>query len=171
MLRQHPIWIFLAAVLLTVGTSAMSHAAQRPPNFVFILIDDMGWKDIGCDGSHFYETPNIDSLAKRGMRFTQAYASCPVCSPTRASLLTGKYPARLHLTDWREPGLGCQARSGTTTPPRRNSSHLSAHQDIIRTRSSQKSARGIGAANTVVVDMGQLPFNRVRIPKAAFVEN
>ena len=69
-------------------------------NFVFVLMDDMGWKDLGCCGSTFYETPNIDRLAAQGMRFTSAYAACPVCSPTRASILTGKYPARLHLTDW-----------------------------------------------------------------------
>jgi len=70
------------------------------PNFVFILIDDMGFKDIGCNGSSFYETPNIDKLAADGMRFTDAYAACPVCSPTRASIMTGKYPARLNLTDY-----------------------------------------------------------------------
>ena len=65
----------------------------------------MGWKDLGCYGSNFYETPHIDRLAAQGMRFTNAYAACPVCSPTRASILTGKYPARLHLTDWL-PGPG-----------------------------------------------------------------
>ena len=69
-------------------------------NFVFILIDDMGWTDTGCYGTTFYQTPNIDRLAAQGMRFTNAYAACPVCSPTRASILTGKYPARLNLTDW-----------------------------------------------------------------------
>jgi arylsulfatase A-like enzyme len=69
-------------------------------NFVFILIDDMGWKDLGCYGSTGHRTPHIDRLAASGMRFTNAYAACPVCSPTRASILTGKYPARLHLTDW-----------------------------------------------------------------------
>jgi arylsulfatase A-like enzyme len=69
-------------------------------NFVFILIDDMGWTDAECYGSTFYETPNIDKLASQGMRFTNAYAACPVCSPTRASILAGKYPARMNLTDW-----------------------------------------------------------------------
>ncbi len=63
-------------------------------------MDDLGWADPVCYGSRFYRTPNIDRLATEGMRFTQAYASCPVCSPTRAALLTGKYPARLHLTDF-----------------------------------------------------------------------
>jgi arylsulfatase A-like enzyme len=75
-------------------------AAQKKLNFVFFLIDDMGWMDLACQGSKFYETPNIDRLASQGMRFTNAYAACPVCSPTRASVMTGRYPARLHLTDW-----------------------------------------------------------------------
>ena len=70
------------------------------PNIVFFLADDLGWRDIGCYGSPFYETPNIDRLARSGMRFTDAYASCPVCSPTRASILTGKYPATVGVTDW-----------------------------------------------------------------------
>jgi arylsulfatase A-like enzyme len=80
--------------------AAPAGAGEERPNFVFILIDDMGWRDVGCNGSTFYETPNIDRLAAAGMRFTDGYAACPVCSPTRASILTGKYPARLHLTDW-----------------------------------------------------------------------
>ena len=70
------------------------------PNFVFILIDDMGWKDLGCCGSPFYQTPNIDRLSEEGVRFTNAYASCPVCSPTRASILTGRYPARVGVTNF-----------------------------------------------------------------------
>jgi arylsulfatase A-like enzyme len=76
---------------------------KKKLNFVFILIDDMGWTDVGCYGSTFYETPNIDKLAAEGMRFTNAYAACPVCSPTRASILTGRYPARINLTDWIGP--------------------------------------------------------------------
>jgi len=70
------------------------------PNIVFFLVDDMGWRDLACQGSDFYETPHIDRLAAEGMTFTDAYASCPVCSPTRASLLTGKYPANVGVTDW-----------------------------------------------------------------------
>lgn len=70
------------------------------PNFLFILIDDLGWKDLGCYGSSFYETPHLDRLAAGGLRFTDAYASCPVCSPTRASVLSGKYPARVGVTQW-----------------------------------------------------------------------
>ncbi len=71
---------------------------------VLIVIDDLGWADLGCYGSRFYRTPNLDRLAAQGMRFTHAYAACPVCSPTRAALMTGRYPARLHITDW-IPGL------------------------------------------------------------------
>ena len=70
------------------------------PNFLFILIDDMGWRDISCYGSVYYETPVIDRLANEGIRFTNAYATCPVCSPTRASILTGKYPATVGVTNW-----------------------------------------------------------------------
>jgi len=79
---------------------ALAGAGKRRLNVVFILIDDMGWTDAGCYGSTFYETPHIDRLAAEGMRFTDAYAACPVCSPTRASIMAGKYPARLNLTNW-----------------------------------------------------------------------
>lgn len=75
-------------------------AAPERPNVVFFLVDDLGWRDLGCFGSTFYETPNADRLAREGMRFTNAYAACPVCSPTRASIMTGKFPARLATTDW-----------------------------------------------------------------------
>jgi arylsulfatase A len=91
-------------VLLLLGSFLFSihHCclAASSPNIVFILADDLGWADLGCYGSKFHQTPNIDKLAAQGMRFTDAYAAAPICSPTRASILTGKYPARLHLTDW-----------------------------------------------------------------------
>ncbi|MGJ3241490.1 MAG: sulfatase [Opitutales bacterium] len=70
------------------------------PNILMILMDDLGWKDLGCYGSTFYETPRLDGLAREGLRFTDAYASCPVCSPTRASILTGRYPARVGVTQF-----------------------------------------------------------------------
>lgn len=70
------------------------------PNVIVILADDLGWADLNCYGSTFHRTPSLDLLAQSGAKFTQGYASCPVCSPTRAALLTGKWPARLHLTDW-----------------------------------------------------------------------
>jgi len=89
----------LARLGLIVAFATGAAAAPRP-NFVFILIDDMGWADVGCYGSKYYETPNIDRFASQAMRFTDGYAACAVCSPTRASIMTGKYPARLHITDW-----------------------------------------------------------------------
>lgn len=88
----------------------------RPkPNIVVMLIDDYGWRDSSCYGSSYYETPNLDALAREGVRFTNAYAACPVCSPTRASILTGKYPARLHLTDW-IPGRKQWPTAASLTP-------------------------------------------------------
>jgi arylsulfatase A len=77
-----------------------SKATGNKPNFVLILVDDLGWMDTGCYGSRFYETPNIDRLAAEGMKFTDGYAACAVCSPTRAAVMTGRYPARLGVTDW-----------------------------------------------------------------------
>ncbi len=92
----------LAFLLLLIAgrlcESGRAYGAQTPPNFVLILIDDLGWRDLGCYGSSFYETPQIDRLAEQGMRFTAAYAAAPVCSPTRASLMTGKSTARLGFT-------------------------------------------------------------------------
>ncbi|MFW5802765.1 MAG: sulfatase [Verrucomicrobiota bacterium] len=85
---------------------------MQQPNIIFFLVDDMGWKDLTCTGSEFYETPNIDRLAAEGMRFTNAYASCPVCSPTRASILTGKYPATVGVTDWIDWGGALHPCSG-----------------------------------------------------------
>jgi arylsulfatase A len=91
--------------LSALAAAPLLRAQKQPPlNFVFILIDDMGWRDVGYNGSESFETPHIDKLASQGMRFNAAYAACPVCSPTRASIMTGKYPARLGLTNFL-PGL------------------------------------------------------------------
>ena len=89
----------LWVLLFGCGCSSID-APARPPNVILILVDDLGWTDLGFMGSDFYETPNIDRLANSGVRFMNAYAATTVCSPTRASVLTGKYPARLHVTDW-----------------------------------------------------------------------
>ncbi len=92
---------FLLFCLLFAGlVSAAPVCAAAPPNIILILADDLGATDLGCCGSKYYRTPNLDRLASQGMRFTQAYAACPVCSPTRAALLTGKNPTRIGLTDW-----------------------------------------------------------------------
>lgn len=89
-----------AALPLTTSQGASQARAASRPNIVFFLVDDLGYGDLGCYGNTFHETPNIDRLAREGMQFTNAYASAPVCSPSRASILTGQSPARLHLTQW-----------------------------------------------------------------------
>ena len=88
-----------ALIALLLATLAPFSSA-KPKHFVFFLADDLGWTDLGCFGSNFYETPNLDRLAATGMKFTNAYAACPVCSPTRASILTGLYPQRVGVTDF-----------------------------------------------------------------------
>jgi arylsulfatase A-like enzyme len=92
---------FGAIALTPLTTVNNSEKSNNPkPNVIFILLDDFGYTDLGCYGSKFYETPNIDRLAREGVRFTNAYAACPVSSPTRASILTGKYPVNTGITDW-----------------------------------------------------------------------
>jgi len=90
----------LMTIAALVMASVTAHAADRSPNIVILLADDLGWTGVGCFGSDLHETPNIDRLAAEGMTFSDAYSACTVCSPTRASIMTGKYPARLHLTDF-----------------------------------------------------------------------
>jgi len=91
-------WLWVCVVF---GAAVLPAFAERP-NIVFILVDDLGATDVGFMGSKFYQTPHIDKLAQRGMVFTQAYAACTVCSPTRTAFLTGQAPARTHVTDWIE---------------------------------------------------------------------
>lgn len=90
---------FLAITPLTL-VLASSCRQDKKPNIIFILADDLGYSDLGCYGSTFYETPNLDRLAIQGVTFSDAYASCPVSSPTRASIMTGKYPVKTGITDW-----------------------------------------------------------------------
>lgn len=95
-------YVLLFALVMLAHTSSLSAADAVPqrPNFVVILVDDLGWRDLGCYGSTFYETPHLDAFAKTGMRFTDAYSACPVCSPSRAAIMTGKHPVRVNITDW-----------------------------------------------------------------------
>jgi len=102
-------------------TATPALIAIKQTNFIFFLVDDMGWADIGANGSTFHETPNIDRLAKSGMRFTQGYAAGSVCSPTRASIMTGKHPVRVDITDW-IPGQPNRATNPLLHPEDR--SHL-----------------------------------------------
>jgi arylsulfatase A-like enzyme len=104
-------WVFTRFVFVAGGALGLIEAScaraadgtpPKRPNIVFVLADDLGWADLACYGSTVHETPNLDRFAQHCVRFTDAYAAAPVCSPTRASLMTGKSPARLHMTIWRE---------------------------------------------------------------------
>lgn len=103
-LIKTPLFIVLLSLSLISCKTKESEQAKKEeeikPNVVFLLVDDMGWKDLACYGSTFYETPNIDRLASMGVRFTNAYTPNPVSSPTRAAIMTGKYPSRVGITDW-----------------------------------------------------------------------
>jgi len=85
------------------------------PNFLFILVDDLGYNDLSCMGSQFYETPNVDKIASQGVIFTDGYAACAVCSPSRASLLTGKYTTQHGITDW----IGAKTGTNWRKEPKR----------------------------------------------------
>ena len=124
----------LAFLLLGLPAAARQESAAAPWNVVLILADDLGWRDLGCTGSTFYETPAIDRLASQGMKFTRAYSACNVCSPTRASIMTGKYPARLHTTNF----FGGNRRGSLLPPVYRQSLPL---EDTTLAEAFQKAGR------------------------------
>lgn len=115
----------------------------RRPNVVLIVADDLGWANLGSYGSTFHRTPNLDRLAARGVRFTNAYASSPVCSPSRASILTGKHPARLRLTDWL-PGRGDHPQQRLARPAIRQQLPLSEVTIAERLRAAGYATANIG---------------------------
>jgi arylsulfatase A-like enzyme len=103
--RQYPGWpvtvpLERPAPAEKPAAAVGASTAPAQPNVIVVLVDDMGWRDLSCQGSPYFETPHIDRLAASGMRFTHGYSACTVCSPTRAAMLMGQYPARLHITDW-----------------------------------------------------------------------
>jgi arylsulfatase A-like enzyme len=98
--RKLDVVVSLFSLILVGSATYGAEELEERPNVVFLLADDLGWTGLQCFGSDFYETPNLDRFAQTGMKFTNAYSACTVCSPTRASILTGMYPARLHLTDF-----------------------------------------------------------------------
>ncbi|MEK6233287.1 MAG: sulfatase-like hydrolase/transferase, partial [Planctomycetales bacterium] len=108
-------------------TSSETKAAEKL-NFVLVLVDDLGWMDLSCQGSKVYETPNIDRLAKEGMRFTDAYAACAVCSPTRAAVMTGRYPARTGVTDWIRARF---QRGGLGTPDKNPTKYVGGNRKLL----------------------------------------
>lgn len=122
----------LRRTFLAAFGGGLLQAAQPPrPNIVFILADDLGARDLGCYGNPNIATPNLDRLAREGALFTNAYAACPVCSPTRASILTGRYPARTGVTDW-IPGRAPHERGPIVTP--RTATELSLEEQTIAER-------------------------------------
>ncbi len=114
---MHRSSIALVFLLLVSASAHASSPIDDAPNVVFILADDLGWRDLSNEGSTFYESPNIDRIANGGMKFTRGYATCQVCSPSRASIMTGKYPARLAITDWIGAAEGVQWKRNTKLLP------------------------------------------------------
>ena len=109
--------IVLPLIILFFSLNVLAQKELQPPNILFILVDDLGYKDLGCYGSTFYDTPNLDALAATSTQFTHAYSASPVCSPTRAAIMTGKDPVRVNITDW-IPGMPTfKADSPQLIPP------------------------------------------------------
>src|SRR3712207_3385959 len=104
MLRLSPI----TAILLATFAPAVSHAAEKP-NVVVVLVDDFGWGDPACYGNAVVKTPNMDRLAKEGVRFTQGYVASPICSPSRCGIITGQFPARWKITSFLQTTAGNKA--------------------------------------------------------------
>ncbi len=119
-------WLASGIAILWWFPSLLLAQSEAQPNVVVFLIDDLGWSNVGCYGSRFHETPHIDALAARGVRFTDAYAACPVCSPSRASVLTGKYPVRSGITTWIGAG---QRRAVLVGAP--NVDHLASDEETL----------------------------------------
>jgi arylsulfatase A-like enzyme len=146
---------FLGSAATLMGLRAQT----KPPNFVFILIDDYGWRDTSFNGSAFYETPNIDALARGGMVFTNGYSASPVCSPTRAAIMTGKYPARLHLTSHLQGASNRLHYSKVLQPNTRLALPLEevTIAELLRARGYQTACIGkwhLGAAGFLPSDQG-----------------
>jgi len=138
----------LVLVVLSI-TCFVNSFADRKPNVIFFLVDDLGYHDLGCYGSQFYETPAIDQLALDGMRFVNAYSTCHVCSPSRASILTGKYPARTNLTEW------------LAGRPERNYESLHHGEKVTALPSSEKTlAATLKQEGYVTANYGKAHLNR-----------
>ena len=138
-------------------TATPTLTAAKQTNFVFFLVDDMGWADIGANGSTYHETPNIDHLARSGMRFTQGYAACPVCSPTRASIMTGRHPVRVDITDW-IPGQANRPANPLLHPEDR--SHLPLEEITIAEALKEHGYQTFFAGKWHLGDKGQWPTDQ-----------
>ncbi|MDG2014214.1 MAG: sulfatase [Pirellulaceae bacterium] len=116
---------------VTAISPASEPGQAKPPNVVFILADDLGWRDLSCEGSTFYETPNIDRICREGMRFRNGYAACQVCSPSRAAIMTGKSPARIKITDYIGAPSGDQWKRNTKLLPAFYQRQLPAEEETL----------------------------------------
>ena len=116
-------FLLMVCFSLSVTLCAGQEEKSEKPNIIFILIDDLGGTDLGCYGSVFHETPQLDQMAREGMQFTNAYAACAVCSPTRAAFQTGLYPARIGITDW----IRSKFQGGIIPPDGKNPSAYVSH--------------------------------------------
>ena len=143
----------LCALCVFIITAPALDAAKQT-NFLFFLVDDMGWADIGANGSTYHETPNIDRLAKSGMRFTQGYAAGSVCSPTRASIMTGRHPVRVDITDW-IPGQANRPANPLLHPEDR--SHLPLEETTIAEALKEHGYQTFFAGKWHLGDKGQWP--------------
>jgi len=139
----------LTAFAALAGTAAAT--TSNPPNIILMLADDLGWTDLACTGSDFYETPNIDRLAKQGARFTEAYASAPLCSATRAAILTGWAPARQHLHG--------------VTPHKRTATYNTSFADYQNWDAEPKMRTAQALKTEIPVQLGQLPLHRLNLAK------
>jgi arylsulfatase A-like enzyme len=127
------------------------------PNVVFILADDLGWRDLGNEGSTFYESPNIDRIAKGGAKFTRGYAACQVCSPSRAAILTGKFPARVGITDWIGASHGKQWKRNTKLLPAPNAEQLPSSEITLAEAFRDQGYRTFFAGKWHLGGTGSLP--------------
>ncbi|MGB1873954.1 MAG: sulfatase [Akkermansiaceae bacterium] len=121
----------MRALLILMSLAMGSYAASEKPNFVFILADDLGIMDMSCEGSTLHETPNIDRIAQEGMRFTEGYSTCQVCSPSRASILTGKYPVNHGITDYIGAPVGTAWKRNDKILPSEYKRHLGHEETTL----------------------------------------
>ena len=151
--------------LLCLTTIDLTHATgeqievKTKPNVLFILADDLGWRDLSNEGSTFYESPNIDRIASTGMKFTRGYATCQVCSPSRASIMTGKYPARLKITDWIGAAMGEKWKHNTKLLPAVYRHQLPQEDTTIAEAFQAAGYKTFFAGKWHLGDKGSLPEN------------
>jgi arylsulfatase A-like enzyme len=148
-----------ASALAVPLPSASAQIETNQPNILFILVDDLGSRDLGIEGSKYHETPNIDRLAKSGMRFACGYAACQVCSPSRAALMTGQYPARVGITDWIGAPSGKKWRRNDRVLPAEYLHHLPANCVTLAEALKKSGYKTFFAGKWHLGGKGSLPTN------------